>query len=80
MTCKMSVRCATYAGATSSAVCGLCQAGTYGTVSGEWMWTDIRRIGMLIVSLHLRGSRRRRCTRPFRKMERSRNMVCLRQA
>jgi hypothetical protein len=48
MKCQSVVHCVEFtslAGATNSTDCNLCQAGSYGSISGEWMWTGASRDG-----------------------------------
>ena len=57
MTCiafVMYVTCITLAGAS---VCTLCQAGSYGSVSGEWIRTDMSWCRETALFLHCRSSR-----------------------
>lgn len=39
MACNAKVRYMTYATLAGTSVCILCEAGSYGSASGEWMWT-----------------------------------------
>jgi hypothetical protein len=55
--CVMYVIHASLAGATNSAVCQLCVAGSYGSVSGEWLGMGARWGITSVTFMHLKGSR-----------------------